>query len=123
MPGFDDEDLNDDRPRRRPVRGDDDQDDYDDDRPRGGRYKPHRGAMILVFGILALVMCGAFGIAAWLMGKNDLREIEDGRMDPEGKSLTQVGYILGIVGSIIFCLQLLLFVGYFALVIIIIATK
>ena len=31
--------------------------------------KPHRGIMILVFGILGLVVCQLFGIAAWVMGR------------------------------------------------------
>ena len=116
MPGFEDDDL---RPRR--AHADDDRDDYDDGRRTSGRYKEHRGVMILVFGILGLVMCGAFGVAAWMMGKNDMREIEAGRMDPEGKSLTNVGYILGIVGSILFCLQVVFLVGYVALIFVFVA--
>jgi hypothetical protein len=111
MPGFEDED--DLRPRR--AHRDDDIDDVDDRRGSGGQYAPHRGVLILVFGILGMMMCGAFGIAAWMMGKGDMKEINAGRMDPEGRSLTQVGYILGIVGMVIFCLQLLFIVAYIIL--------
>jgi len=63
--------------------------------------KPHRGVMILVFGILGLVLCQLFAIAAWVMGNNDLKEIRAGRMDPEGEQLTNIGRILGMVGTII----------------------
>jgi hypothetical protein len=64
----------------------------------------HRGAMILVFGILGLVVCLPFGIAAWVMGNNDLRQMRAGRMDPEGEGMTSAGRILGIVAT---CLALL----------------
>jgi len=59
--------------------------------------KPHRGTLILVLGIISLIVCPIVGIAPWLMGNADLKEMASGLMDPEGKSLTQVGKILGIV--------------------------
>lgn len=60
--------------------------------------KPHRGTLILILGILGLVMCGIFtGIPAWIMGKNDLKAMAAGDMDPAGQSLTNVGKILGII--------------------------
>lgn len=119
MPGFEDED--DLTPRRDKGKFDDNVDDYDDQRGPDGRYKPHRGVLVLVFGILGMMMCGAFGIAAWMMGKNDMKEINAGRMDPEGRSLTQVGYILGIVGMVLFCLQILFIVAYIALAVVFVA--
>jgi hypothetical protein len=62
---------------------------------------PHRGALILVFGILSLVVCFPLGFFAWAMGNSDLRAIDAGQMDPEGRGLTQAGKICGIVGSIL----------------------
>ncbi len=59
--------------------------------------RPHRGVLILVFGILGLVCCVIFGIIAWVMGSADLREMDAGRMDPSGRGLTQAGKICGIV--------------------------
>lgn len=59
--------------------------------------RPHRGVMILVFGILGLVCCMIFGIIAWVMGNGDLREMDAGRMDPSGRGLTQAGKICGMV--------------------------
>ena len=47
--------------------------------------KPHRGVMILVFGILGFVLCPFFGIAAWVMGNSDLQEMDSGWMDPTGR--------------------------------------
>jgi hypothetical protein len=64
--------------------------------------KPHRGTLILVLGILSFVFCGIFtAIPAWIMGNNDLKEMDAGTMDPSGRSLTNVGRILGIVAVIL----------------------
>ncbi|MCP4607965.1 MAG: DUF4190 domain-containing protein [Planctomycetes bacterium] len=62
---------------------------------------PHRGVLILVLGILGIVCCFICGIIAWVMGNNDMREIDAGRMDPTGRGLTQAGKICGIVGVIL----------------------
>ncbi len=62
---------------------------------------PHRGVLILVLGILGIVCCFICGIIAWVMGNNDLREIDAGRMDPSGRGLTQAGKICGMVGTIL----------------------
>ena len=61
--------------------------------------KPHRGAVILAFGILGLVVCQLFGVAAWVMADNDLKEMNRGYMDPTGRDLTNVGRILGMVAT------------------------
>jgi len=68
--------------------------------------QPHRGSLILVFGILSLMTCFVFGIVAWIMGKGDLARMADGTMDPSGEGLTRAGVILGIVAA---CLNLLAF--------------
>ena len=80
----------------------------------------HRGTLILVLGILSLIICQPLGIASWLMGNGDLRAMDAGTMDPEGRGLTQVGKILGIVSITIFAIGLVvgvlvvLFFGLFA---------
>ncbi len=99
----------------------DDNDRDDDDDTFRGRGEPHRGVLILVLGILSLMVCGVIGIFAWMMGKSDLEKIRLGLMDKEGESLTKVGYILGIVGSIFFMLQILLMVVYFVFFMVLIA--
>ena len=92
------------RPSRRPQeRREREDDDYDRPRRRGGDYAPHRGTMILVFGILAIagVIPIVFGPMAWVMGNGDLKQIRSGRMDPEGESNTNIGRILGMVATIL----------------------
>lgn len=73
-------------------------------------YAPHRGVLLLVLGILGLILCQLLGPVAWIMGKGDMAEIDAGRMDPEGRGLTQAGMILGIVTTILLILGLLSFV-------------
>jgi hypothetical protein len=70
--------------------------------------KPHRGATVLVFGILSLVVCPIFGVAAWMMGNGDLQEMGNGYMDPTGRDLTNAGRICGMVGTGLLALQVLI---------------
>jgi len=63
--------------------------------------KPHRGTLILVFGILGFVVCVIFEIVAWVMGNNDLREMDAGRMDPAGRDTTKAGKICGMISTIL----------------------
>jgi hypothetical protein len=60
--------------------------------------------MVLVLGILGLVF-GILGVIlgpiAWIMGNNDLAEIQAGRMDPAGEGMTQAGRICGIIATIL----------------------
>jgi len=68
--------------------------------------KPHRGVMILIFGIIGvsfILSCLSviFAIMAWVMGSNDLREIDEGRMDPAGRGITNGGRICGMIGTIL----------------------
>ena len=71
--------------------------------PAQGGLKPHRGGVVLTLGILGLVLCVICGIIAWVMGKNDLREIDAGTMDPAGRGLTNAGKICGMISVILAC--------------------
>ena len=67
----------------------------------GQDFQPHRGSMILTFGIIGIVCCFPLGIAAWVMGHSDIKSIDSGVMDPSGRSMTNGGKICGII-SVIF---------------------
>ena len=75
--------------------------------------KPHRGVLILVFGILGFVLCPFFGIAAWVMGNSDLQEIDNGWMDPTGRDLTKAGRICGMIATGLLGLQVLILIMVF----------
>lgn len=93
----------------------------DDDYPSRRRLAPHRGGMVLTFGIVSLVsslFCLSvipigFGIPALMMGKKDLAAMKAKKMDRSGEGNTKVGFILGIVGMILGILELLAICAYF----------
>jgi hypothetical protein len=88
----DDDDF--DRPRRRSR--------YDDDDDYRRRLTPHRGDMILILGILSIVVAHfILGPIAWFMGRHDLREMDEGRMDPAGRSNTYAGSTIGMIMTIV----------------------
>ena len=73
----------------------------------------HRGGIVLMLGILSLV-CNVMlipGILAWILGYADLKRIDAGKMNPEGRGLTQAGMILGIIGTSMAGLALLFYFG------------
>ncbi len=63
--------------------------------------EPHRGTLILIFGILGLIFCFLFGVAAWVMGDRDLALMRKGQMDRSGYDLTNAGRILGIIVTVL----------------------
>ena len=72
------------------------------------QLKPHRGVVILVFAILSWVICFGFGIAAWIMANEDLKEMKAGRMDPSGEGITFAGKIIAMIQIILLCVGFLL---------------
>ena len=77
--------------------------------------QPHRGGMILVFGILGLVICVIFGIVAWVMGNGDLRAMAEGRMDPTGEGLTKAGKICGIISVVLNIAMFAIYIVFFVI--------
>lgn len=69
-----------------------------------------RGVLILVLGILGIAVLGPIlGIPAWIMGRNDLKRIQEGRIPSSERALTKAGMILGIISTVLFGLVLALF--------------
>lgn len=97
------------------ARRDDDDDDEEyeeDDRPR---KEPHRGMTILILGIVAIAFFHLVGPFAWYMGAVDLRKMREGRMDRRGESETRVGYILGIVSTLLMAVGLIVGIAIFCM--------
>lgn len=80
--------------------------------------EPHRGGLILTLGILSLVICGLLGPFAWYMGSEDLQKMRRGRMDKSGYGITQAGYILGIISTILTAVGCLLGMFWFLIIIV-----
>ena len=71
---------------------------------------------ILVLGILSLICCGLIGIAAWIMGTNELKAIDEGRRPPENRGTANAGRICGIIGVALWGLGTILAIsGLFAI--------
>jgi len=69
----------------------------------------------LVLGILGIVLCGPLGIAAWIMGNSDLKEMDAGTMDPSGRGNTNAGRICGIIATILLAISIVVCILVFAL--------
>lgn len=82
----------------------------------GQFVQPHRATMVFVLGLLGLLVCFICGIIAWVMGAKDMKEMDAGRMDPSGRGLTQAGWILGIVSTVLGCIGACIVIGYVVLV-------
>jgi hypothetical protein len=109
----------------------DERDDRDLERRFGVRRdcEPHRGTLVLVLGIVSIVtntlglpLGLPIGLPAWIMGHRDLKKMERGEMDPNGKGATQAGFICGIIGTIMGTLILLFCGAYIAFIAIMIPT-
>jgi hypothetical protein len=64
--------------------------------------RPHRGGTVLTLGILGVIPILGFipALCAWVIGAKDLRGMCVDRVDPSGRTITQAGRVLGIVGTV-----------------------
>ena len=77
--------------------------------------QPHRGALVLVMGILGILVCMLCAPCAWIMGKKDLRLMDAGQMDAEGRGLTLAGMYLGIFGTVLYLLVVVGLIAFLVL--------
>ena len=73
---------------------------------------------ILVLGILGLVVCSVLAPIAWVMGNRAVAEIDASNGTLGGRSNANIGRILGIIGTVLLVLGVLVFllvvIGAFA---------
>lgn len=75
-----------------------------------------RAIAALILGILSLVCMGfVTGIPAIILGRMELNAIKEGKAVCAGEGVAKVGYILGIVGTVLTCLAMFAFVALLAL--------
>lgn len=81
----------------------------------GGAYHyATRGTTILVLGILSLVVCGIMGPIAWVMGNEDLRQIDMGNASPNDRGQIQAGRICGMIATILMVVSIFFVIFIFA---------
>lgn len=87
--------------------------------PPGSKPENTKAIVTLVLGILSIVCCGFFaGIPAIFLGRAELKAIDEGRSPEQNRTLAKVGFILGIVGTILSILATLAYIGIIVLAII-----
>lgn len=59
--------------------------------------RAHRGGTIITLGILGLTVWFVFGLIAWLLANEDLKQMEQGSMDQSGRALAEAGRTCGII--------------------------
>jgi hypothetical protein len=72
--------------------------------------RSHRGGVVLglgIAGMLTSLLLLPVAIGAWVLGAKELKAMESGASDPSGRTITQVGWVLGIVGTAIWGLMVL----------------
>ena len=57
--------------------------------------RAHRGGTIITLGILGLTVWFVFGLIAWLLANEDLKQMEQGSMDQSGRALAEAGRTCG----------------------------
>jgi hypothetical protein len=78
----------------------------------GTALRPHRATLVLILGIVGVVCCMPAGIVAWVLGHQDLKDIDAGLMDPAGRGMTNAGKILGMISV---ALTVLVLIGWVCL--------
>lgn len=75
-----------------------------------------RAMLILAFGILGIVACMPFGIAAWVMGNTALREIDADPGRYGGRGTVSAGRLLGIISVALVLLGIVMMIVFLAVV-------
>ncbi|WP_330250953.1 DUF4190 domain-containing protein [Nocardia sp. NBC_00565] len=69
---------------------------------------PHATA-VLTLGAVSLFCCGALGPVAWALGRRSLNQIEESHGGYGGRAQVLVGYILGIIATILMVCMAIVF--------------
>ena len=69
--------------------------------------RAHRGPLILVLGLVGMICCCTVplgvvtGVIALVLGAQDLRAMERGQMDPQGRGMVIAGMIFGAISILL----------------------
>lgn len=74
--------------------------------------RPNHGILGFVLGLAGIFLLQFLGPVAWILGRRNLNQRRVGVMDRNGESLTQAGMLLGMIGTLLLLLQVLVF-GFF----------
>lgn len=77
--------------------------------------KSSQATTALVLSIFGLLCCGPLSLVGMLMGRSEVKAIGRGEIDPTNHGTAQAGFIVGLVGTIIWAGLLVLYVAAIAL--------
>lgn len=80
----------------------------------------NKATIIFVLGLLSVITCQILGPVAIIMGNSYMKECVALGIEPDG--LAKAGRILGIVGTVLFGLSLVIAALYFVFIAVIIAS-
>lgn len=88
---------------------------YSTAEPSQPTLRPHRGGFMLGLGLVGITACMFVAPLAWYLSNRDLNAMDARTMDPAGETLTNIGRVLGIVGTGLLLLQFCIFGSLFYL--------
>ncbi|WP_067531451.1 DUF4190 domain-containing protein [Nocardia crassostreae] len=71
------------------------------EKPIGPTVEHEYATAVLLLGVLSIFCCGILGPVAWAMGRRALNDIEASGGEYGGRVQLVVGYVLGIVGTVL----------------------
>jgi hypothetical protein len=71
--------------------------------------------MALALSILGLILCGVLAPIGMVMGRNELQRIDIGQGDPSARGMAQAAWVIGLIGTIILALGVLMIVLFFGI--------
>ncbi|MGX1775583.1 DUF4190 domain-containing protein [Nocardia brasiliensis] len=77
--------------------------------PIGNPVEHPNATAVLALGAASVFCCGVLGPVAWALGKRALDQIEQSHGAYGGRVQVMVGYILGIIGTILMIVFAILF--------------
>ncbi|MCD9153982.1 DUF4190 domain-containing protein [Aeromicrobium duanguangcaii] len=80
--------------------------------------KHPKATLVLILGILGVVVCGVLAPFAWVIGNRTVAEIDANPGVYEGRGEAQAGRILGMIGTALLVLSVLVFAFFVTLAII-----
>lgn len=85
--------------------------------------KHPKATLVLILGILGLIVCGVLAPFAWVMGNRAVAEIDANPGVYDGRGEAQAGRILGIIGSVLLIIGVVVFVFVIVLIMIGVASS
>ncbi|MGN2641984.1 DUF4190 domain-containing protein [Nocardia takedensis] len=80
------------------------------DKPIGQPIEHPNATAVLFLGALSVLCCGILGPVAWALGRRALDQIEESGGAYGGRAQVLVGYVLGVVGTVLMIVMAILFV-------------